>query len=79
MRVKIKYNLFYGRYIFVVEAAYRIFGFNVHYRSTLVLRLSFHLPGKKIVHFDQMRLHKKWRYREGETYLVRSFLYFESK
>ncbi|KAK1396040.1 hypothetical protein POM88_005903 [Heracleum sosnowskyi] len=29
------------------EAAYRIFGFNIHYRSTSVQRLSFHLPGNK--------------------------------
>lgn len=38
---------FDGRYICAAEAAYRIFGYNIHYRSTSVQRLSFHLPGNK--------------------------------
>lgn len=47
-------SFFDGRYICAAEAAYRIFGFNIHYRSVSVLRLSFHLPGKKTALFDQM-------------------------
>lgn len=46
---------FDGRYICGAEAAYQIFGFDVHYRSISVLRLSFHLPGKRIVLFERMR------------------------
>ena len=38
---------FDGRYICGAEAAYRIFGFDIHYRSISVLCLSFHLPGKR--------------------------------
>lgn len=38
---------FDGKYICEAEAAYRIFGFHIHYRTTSVLRLSFHFPGKK--------------------------------
>lgn len=38
---------FDGRYICGAEAAYRIFGFNIHYRTTSVQRLSFHLPNQK--------------------------------
>ncbi|KAK1354310.1 hypothetical protein POM88_047566 [Heracleum sosnowskyi] len=33
------------------EAAHRIFGFNIHYRTTSVQRLSFHLPGNKTCTF----------------------------
>ncbi|XP_063944772.1 uncharacterized protein LOC135146765 [Daucus carota subsp. sativus] len=44
-------SFFDGRYICGCEAAYRIFGFNIHYRSLSVLRLSFHLPGNKSVTF----------------------------
>lgn len=40
-------SFFDGRYICGCEAAYRIFGFNIHCRSLSVLRLSFHLPGNK--------------------------------
>lgn len=42
---------FDGRYICGAEAAHRIFGFDIHYRSISVLRLSFHLPGKRICTF----------------------------
>ncbi|WOH02486.1 hypothetical protein DCAR_0521875 [Daucus carota subsp. sativus] len=38
---------FDGRYICACEAAYRIFGFNIHYRTHSVQRLSFHLPGER--------------------------------
>ncbi|XP_063942813.1 uncharacterized protein LOC108203255 [Daucus carota subsp. sativus] len=42
---------FDGRYICACEAAYRIFGFNIHYRTHSVQRLSFHLPGERICTF----------------------------
>lgn len=38
---------FDGRYICGAEAAYRMFGFDLHHRTVSVLRLSFHLPGNK--------------------------------
>ena len=38
---------FDGRYICASEAAYRTFGFDIHHRSISVMRLSYHLPGKK--------------------------------
>nr|XP_017228441.1 PREDICTED: uncharacterized protein LOC108203784 [Daucus carota subsp. sativus] len=44
-------SFFDGRYICACEAAYRTFGFTIHYRSLSVLRLSFHLPGNKYVTF----------------------------
>ncbi|XP_074375245.1 uncharacterized protein LOC141717019 [Apium graveolens] len=44
-------SFFYGRYICAAEAAYRIFGFNIHYIFVPVLRLSFHLPGNKYCTF----------------------------
>ena len=50
---------FDGRYICGCEAAYRIFGFDIHYRSISVLRLSFHLPGKRNCTFrEDEELHK---------------------
>lgn len=42
---------FDGRYVCGAEAAYRIFGFEIHHRTVSVERLSFHLPGDKIVVF----------------------------
>nr|GFD09828.1 NADH-ubiquinone oxidoreductase chain 2 [Tanacetum cinerariifolium] len=33
------------RYLYVCEAAWRLFGFEVQYRTPSVERLSFHLPG----------------------------------
>lgn len=44
---------FDGRYICGAEAAHRIFGFDIHYRSISVLRLSFHLPGKRSCTFRE--------------------------
>ncbi|KAL8099136.1 hypothetical protein AgCh_031714 [Apium graveolens] len=38
---------FDGRYICGAEAAHRIFGFDIHYRSISVLRPLFHLTGKR--------------------------------
>ncbi|KAK1356135.1 hypothetical protein POM88_049391 [Heracleum sosnowskyi] len=65
---------FDGRYICGAESAYRIFGFDVHYRSISVLRLSFHLPGKKNCTFrENEELHKvvereKWRRSQLEAF-----------
>lgn len=39
------------RYICGVEAAHRMFGFDIHHRSISVERLSFHLPNEKYVTF----------------------------
>ncbi|XP_074352823.1 uncharacterized protein LOC141691974 [Apium graveolens] len=37
----------HDRAIVEIRAAYHIFGFNIHYRSLIVQRLSFHLDGNK--------------------------------
>ncbi|XP_074376704.1 uncharacterized protein LOC141718223 [Apium graveolens] len=44
---------FDGRYICASEAAYRIFGYPIHYRSIFVLRLSFHFPGERSCTFTE--------------------------
>ncbi|XP_074377552.1 uncharacterized protein LOC141719068 [Apium graveolens] len=44
-------SFFDGRYICGCEAAYCIFGFNIHYRSLVVQRLSIHLDGNKYCTF----------------------------
>lgn len=59
-------SFFDGRYICGAEAAYRIFGFNIHYRSVSVLRLSFHLPGNKYVTFRSNEPLPKIAAREKE-------------
>ncbi|XP_048502943.1 uncharacterized protein LOC104896468 [Beta vulgaris subsp. vulgaris] len=40
------------RYISACEAIWRIFGFNIHYRTPVVERLSFHLPREQTVLFN---------------------------
>ncbi|XP_057723585.1 uncharacterized protein LOC130939500 [Arachis stenosperma] len=40
------------RYIFPCEAAWRIFGYNIHYKDPLVVRLGFHLLGEQPVVFQ---------------------------
>ncbi|XP_017217515.2 uncharacterized protein LOC108195093 [Daucus carota subsp. sativus] len=61
---------FDGRYICGAEAAYRIFGFDIHYRSISVLRLSFHLPGNRNCTFrEDEELHKvvrREKYRQSQ-------------
>lgn len=59
-------SFFDGRYICAAEAAYRIFGFIIHYRSLSVLRLSFHLPGKKNCTFRSNEPLQKVAAREKE-------------
>ncbi|XP_076886945.1 uncharacterized protein LOC143536652 [Bidens hawaiensis] len=41
------------RYVSACEAAWRIFGFDVHYRFPSVMRLAFHLPGERQVNGPQ--------------------------
>ncbi|GKC30394.1 ATP-dependent DNA helicase PIF1-like protein [Tanacetum coccineum] len=41
------------RYQSVCEAAWRIFGFEIHYRTTSVERISFHQPGEQQVVYDE--------------------------
>ncbi|GJX96053.1 uncharacterized protein Tco_0351851 [Tanacetum coccineum] len=40
-------------YLSACEAAWRIFGFETHYRTPSVERLSFHLPGNQTVLYDE--------------------------
>ncbi|KAF7809101.1 uncharacterized protein G2W53_035844 [Senna tora] len=40
------------RYISACEAAWRIFGFDIHYRQPPVERLSFHLPNQQLVIYE---------------------------
>ncbi|XP_061346787.1 uncharacterized protein LOC133292402 [Gastrolobium bilobum] len=45
-------KMFYDcRYVSACEAAWRIFGFEIHYRNPPVMRLPFHLPNEKTVVF----------------------------
>nr|GEZ19760.1 hypothetical protein [Tanacetum cinerariifolium] len=41
------------RYISAYGAAWRLFGFEVQYRTSIVERLSFHLPGEQQVLYDE--------------------------
>lgn len=41
-----------GRYVCAVEAAWRLFGFDIHYRFPAVERLPVHCPGEKNVTFN---------------------------
>ncbi|GJY83835.1 ATP-dependent DNA helicase PIF1-like protein [Tanacetum coccineum] len=41
------------RYLSACEAAWRIFGFETHYRTPFVERLSFHLSGNQTVLYDE--------------------------
>ncbi|KAK1353898.1 ATP-dependent DNA helicase [Heracleum sosnowskyi] len=84
-------SFFDGRYICGCEAAYRIFGFNIHYRSLSVERLSFHLDGNKQCAFrsneplPKVASREKEKYSQLEAYFIlnkndsnaRKFLYDE--
>lgn len=48
-----------GRYVCAVEAAWRLFGFDVHYRFPSVERLPVHCPGHKNVTFNTLQDLKK--------------------
>nr|GFA14918.1 hypothetical protein [Tanacetum cinerariifolium] len=41
------------RYLSACEAAWRLFGFEVQYRTPSVERLSFHLPGEQQILYDE--------------------------
>ncbi|XP_074296486.1 uncharacterized protein LOC141626705 [Silene latifolia] len=41
------------RYVSACEAAWRIFGFDIHYRTPSVERLNFHLPGEQSVVYNE--------------------------
>nr|XP_043620271.1 uncharacterized protein LOC122592127 [Erigeron canadensis] len=41
------------RYIFACKAAWRLFGFDIHYQTPTVQRLSFHIKDRKPILFDQ--------------------------
>ncbi|XP_074351324.1 uncharacterized protein LOC141690418 [Apium graveolens] len=62
------YAYFDGRYICASETAYRIFGFNIHYRSIYILRLSFHLPGERSCTFSENDSLEKVVCREQQTH-----------
>ncbi|XP_017226413.1 uncharacterized protein LOC108202501 isoform X1 [Daucus carota subsp. sativus] len=69
-------SFFDGRYICACEAAYRIFGFNIHYRSLAVERLSFHLEGQKQCTFrsneplEKIAEREKERHTQLEAYFI---------
>ena len=67
---------FDGRYICGCEAAYRIFGYDIHYRSISVLRLSFHLPGSRNCTFkenedlNQVIRREKYKHSQLEAFFI---------
>ncbi|XP_074341884.1 uncharacterized protein LOC141679280 [Apium graveolens] len=61
-------SFFDGRYICGCEAAYRIFGFNIHYRSLAVQRLSIHLDENKYCTFRSNEALPKVAEREKEKH-----------
>ncbi|KAL8133227.1 hypothetical protein AgCh_008622 [Apium graveolens] len=59
---------FDGRYICAAESAYHIFGYNIHYRTTSIQRLSFQLPGypgARVYTYDEIPQHYIWN--ESDT------------
>lgn len=70
---------FDGRYICGAEAAFRIFGFDIHHRSISVERLSFHLPGKKNCTFrSNESLKKVVRREENKKSKLEAFSHLNS-
>ncbi|XP_074373829.1 uncharacterized protein LOC141714197 [Apium graveolens] len=67
---------FDGRYICASEAAYRIFGYHIHYRSIYVLLLSFHLPGERSCTFSENDIlekvvrHEQHKHSQLEAYFL---------
>ncbi|KAL8137435.1 hypothetical protein V2J09_003436 [Rumex salicifolius] len=45
-------NYYNCRYLSACEAAWRIFGFDIHYMYQSVQRLSYHLPNEQNIYFD---------------------------
>lgn len=70
---------FDGRYICAAEAAYRIFGFEVHHRSISVEHLSYHLPGAKNCTFrSNERLHKVLQREKNRKSKLEAFFHLNS-